>query len=202
MADEAGTGGETGEQQQQAGETTQGAAPGAEGQKAEGQKAEGEGGEKSQGAEVTYEFKLPEGMQMDQARHDEFVAVAKELKLPPDQAQKLVDLAAKAEVARAEQHQALVDDWARQSKEHKALGGDKLPESLATAKKVYDLLPAARAEELRGLLNATGLEAHPVMFELFHAVGSKLSEAAFVRGAAGAGPGESLADRMYPSMKK
>lgn len=211
MADEAGAGGETqpGEQQQQeaAPGTQQGQTTGAEGNPAEGQKTEGQvaegeqGGEKEQAAEVVYEFKLPEGVQMDQARHDEFVTVAKELKLPQDAAQKLVDLAAKAEQARVDEHKALVDGWTKQAKEHKELGGEKLPESLATAKKVYDLLPEARANELRTLLNSTGLEAHPVMFELFHAVGSKLSEAAFVRGAAPAGQGESLAQRMYPTMK-
>lgn len=159
---------------------------------------EGEGSKTTE--EVSYEFKVPEGFQLDQARTDEFTAIAKDLKLPADKAQALVDLAVKAEQQRIEQHQTLIADWTKQSQEHKTLGGDKLLENLAVAKKTYDLLPAERATELKGILNATGLEAHPVMFELFHAIGSALSEASFVKGAAPAPGAESLAQRMYPKM--
>jgi len=150
---------------------------------------------------VEYKFTVPEGFELDQARTDEFVAIAKDLKLPADKAQAIVDLATKVEQQRLEQHQALVADWAKQAKEHKELGGDKLLENLAVAKKPFDLLPKDRADALKSILTATGLEAHPVMFELFHAMGKHLSEATFVPGKETPAPDASLAKRMFPNMK-
>ena len=143
-------------------------------------------------AEVVYEFTAPEGVTLDQARLDKFTAVAKELKLPADKAQALVDLAAEVEVERATQHAAQVAKWADEIKADKALGGDKLDETLATAKKVYNLLPAEEAASFKQMLDVSGFGNHPSMVRLLHAVGKALSEDKFVPG--GKAPGAGKAD--------
>jgi len=138
-------------------------------------------------AEIVYEFKAPEGMTLDKAQVDEFTAIAKELKLPADKAQAVVDLAIKAEIQRVEAFEAQKAQWADEIKNDKALGGDKLEETLATAKKVYSLLPAAEAESFKAMLNESGYGNHPSMVRLLHAVGTALSEDKFVPG--GTAPG-------------
>lgn len=129
---------------------------------------------------VTYEFTTPEGIQLDAGRLEKFTALATELKLPADKAQALVDMAVEVEVQRVEAFNKQKVDWVEELKADKELGGDKLLQNLATAKKVFSILPEAQAKELKDLLNATGLEANPAFFRFFHAVGTRLSEDSFV----------------------
>lgn len=157
--------------------------------------------ESSTAAEIVYEFTAPEGVTLDQARVDKFTAVAKELKLPADKAQALVDLATEVEVARVAEHEALKAQWADEIKADKELGGDKLDQSLATAQKAFGLLPAADVESFKQLLNQSGFGNHPSMVRWMHAVGKALSEDSFVPGGkAPAGGDQSAAQRMYPTM--
>lgn len=147
--------------------------------------------------EIVYEFKAPEGVTLDQARVEKFTALAKDLKLPADKAQAVVDLAVDAEVQRAEAFEAQKAVWADEIANDKVLGGDKLNENLAIAKKAYSLLPAAEAESFKAMLNASGYGNHPSMVRLLHAVGTALSEDKFVPGgapAAGAGGPKSFYD--------
>ena len=133
---------------------------------------------KTEEAEVKYEFKMPEGVEADEKTLAEFTKFAKELKLTPESAQKLVDLRSAAIVAANEAHTARVEGWAEEVKADKVLGGDKLTESLAIAKKAIDLGPP----ELKGLLDSTGLGSHPAVFKWAHAVGKALSEDTFKTG--------------------
>lgn len=152
-------------------------------------------------AEIVYEFKAPEGMALDKAQVDEFTSIAKELKLPADKAQAVVDLAIKAELQRAEAFEAQKAAWADEIANDKELGGDKLDQTLATAKKVYSLLPADEAESFKAMLNASGYGNHPSMVRLLHAVGKALSEDKFVPGgAAPSGAEQGVATRLFPNM--
>jgi hypothetical protein len=147
-------------------------------------------------AEVVYEFTAPDGIELDKASTEEFVAIAKELKLPKDAAQKVVDLAVKREQSRMEAHLATVAEWGEQVKADKELGGDKLQETLAIASKALALGPP----ELKGLLNDSGLGSHPLVVKWAHAVGKALSEDRFVTGKTGATPSISTASRLFPDM--
>lgn len=149
-------------------------------------------------AEVKYEFKLPDGVEPDQKTLDEFTKVAKELKLSPENAQKLVDLRSAAVVAAKEQHAATVKGWADEVKADKDLGGDKLPESLATAKKAIDLGPP----ELKALLEESGLGNHPAVFKWAHAVGKALSEDTFKAGTSAPVESKSTASVLYGGTPK
>jgi len=147
-------------------------------------------------AEIAYEFKLPEGIEPDAKATEEFVAIAKELKLPKEAAQKVVDIAIARENARVEAHNAQVVAWAEEVKADKELGGDKLTETLATAQKAIALGPPG----LKELLNRTGMGNHPAVVKWAHAVGKALSEDRFVAGGQGANTGEkSTAQVLYPN---
>jgi hypothetical protein len=146
--------------------------------------------------EVAYEFSLPEGIEADDASKEEFVAIAKELKLPKEAAQKVVDLAIKREQARTEAFAKQVQGWEDSVKSDKELGGDKLPETLATCRKAIDLGPP----ELRDLLSSTKMGSHPAVVKWAYAVGKALSEDKFVGGGAGAPKdGKSTASVLYPN---
>lgn len=135
----------------------------------------------------------PEGFEFDEARLTEFKGVAKELKLPGEAAQKLVDLVSKHEKARFDAYAKQVNDWHEAVKADKELGGEKLQESAATARKALDLGPP----ELKEFLNTSGLGNHPLMFRWAHAVGKALSEDGnVVRGTAPTGE-KSAADVLY-----
>lgn len=147
-------------------------------------------------AEVVYEFQLPEGMEADSASTEEFVAIAKELKLPKEAAQKVVDLAVKREQARVEAFTKQVQGWEESVKTDKELGGDKLPETLATCRKAIDLGPP----ELRDLLSSTKMGSHPAVVKWAYAVGKALSEDKFVPGGNGAPRGDkTTASVLYPN---
>lgn len=192
------TGGTGAQAPQTNGQGQQPLAEGAQGEGAEGKQGEGDGGkgdEGKQGGAVTFELKLPNGVELDQAAADEFKAIVGDKALTESQrAQKIVDLAVKREAGRIEAHQARINEWAESVKTDPELGGDKLPETLAVARKAVDLGPP----ELKEFLNASGLGNHPAVVRWAYTVGKALSEDRFVRGQApqARGSAESL---LYPT---
>ena len=126
-------------------------------------------------AAVDYAFETPEDVTLDEGDLKSFTDIAKELKLPKDAAQKVVNLAIARETARAEAHATQVSKWADEVKADKELGTD---ENLAIARKAIDLGPP----ELKELLNGTGLGNHPAVVRWAFAVGKALSEDKFVAG--------------------
>ena len=172
------TGAEEGGQQQ----ATEGQE--AQGQAAEGTKTEGEQEKKPEGAPESYEFKAPEGVQFDDALIGAFSEVAKDLNLPQEQAQKVLDKMAPVMQARQlEQLQAARADWAESAKTDKEFGGEKLAENLGMAKKALDTFATP---ELRALLNESGLGNHPEVIRMFYRTGKAISEDRVVTGQGGA----------------
>lgn len=145
----------------------------------------------------SYDFKLPEGMTLDQAAADQFTTIAKDLKLPADAAQKLVDLYATQLQAQAQVHAETVKGWVTEMTADKEYGGDKLQETTAAARKTMD---AFGTPALKDYLNATGLGNHPELVKVFARVGKALSEDTFVKGGSTAGADKPLANRMFPTM--
>lgn len=160
--------------------------------------AESAGEAKPQGAPEKYEFKAAEGQQFDSKVIDQFSDVARELNLPQDAAQKVLDKMAPALAARqAEAVEAIRTQWADDAKADKEIGGDKLDENLATAKKAIDQFGTP---ELRTLLDQSGLGNHPEVIRAFYRAGKAISEDRFVSGQGSQTGQQSMAQRMYPNM--
>lgn len=180
-------------QQQQAtqGQTT-------EAKQGDGGKTEGEQQEsKPQGAPEKYDFKPQEGQSFDDGVIGAFSEVAKELNLPQDAAQKVLDkMGPVLQERQMAQVQAASTEWAGSAKADKEFGGDKLPENLALAKQALDTFGTP---ELRTLLEKSGLGNHPEVIRVFYRTGKAISEDRFVGGKAQGAP-ESVAQRMYPNM--
>lgn len=151
--------------------------------------------QKQEASEVVYEFIAPEGVELDKPSTEEFAAIAKELNLPKEAAQKVVDLAIKREQARTEAFVKQAQEWENTVKTDKDLGGDKLPETLATCRKAIDLGPP----ELRELLTSTKLGSHPAVVKWAYAVGKALSEDRFVSGGSAPKGSNDTAKSLYPN---
>ncbi len=149
-----------------------------------------------------YQFKLPEGVQIDQKAFDAFTPVAKELGLTNEQAQKLVDLYASQVKGFDErlvaEHNARVAEWTKKAEGDAEYGGPKLAENMAVAKKALDTFAT---EDLRQFLDDTGLGNHPEVVRLFFRIGQKLKEDGFAEGVSTGKEPKSLAAVLYPSMK-
>jgi hypothetical protein len=147
-------------------------------------------------APESYEFAMPEGVELDEKAAAEFSDIAKELKLPQDQAQKIVDMYAKRVQGQVEAHKALVEGWASTVKADKEIGGDKLPESLATARKAVDTFGSP---ELKSLLNTSGLGNHPEFVKLMYRAGKAISEDRFIVGGETGAVNTDIAKSLYPN---
>lgn len=164
--------------------------PAAQGEQVEAPKAE------TLPVPETYELNMPEGVELDTAAADEFKAIAKELKLSAEAAQKVADVGAKMAQRQAESHTKLVESWTELTKADKEVGGDKLHENLAVAKKALETFGTP---ELRDVLNATGLGNHPEVIRAFYKAGKAISEDRFVPGSPKAAETD-MAKRLFPSM--
>lgn len=168
---------------------------------ADAPKGEGDGKtdgdqDKPTGAPEKYEFTAPEGQAFDENVVSQFSEVAKELNLPQDAAQKILDKMAPVIQARQDETlQAVRSQWETTSKADKEFGGDKLAENLAVAKRAMDQFGTP---ELRELLNTTGLGNHPEVIRVLYRAGLAISEDGFV-GGRGGNTAKSDAKRLYPN---
>jgi hypothetical protein len=149
-------------------------------------------------APESYDFKMPEGVALDSAAAEEFSGIAKEYGLTQEQAQKVADVGAKMVQRQLEAHAAQVAEWTEAVKTDKEIGGDKLNENLAIARKTIDTFGSP---ELKNVLNQTGLGNHPEIVKLAYKIGKAISDDGFVRGGNTTAP-RSAAEIMYPSMAK
>ena len=176
------TGGEQQASQQQA-DGTQNQQAGQDGQDAGNTDGDQNGDNTKQGAPEAYEFQAPEGQAFDPEVMKSFSEIAKELDLPQEAAQKVLDKVAPKILER--QMQALENvrnEWAESARTDKEFGGDKLNDNLVVAKKALD---SFGTPELRKLLNESGLGNHPEMIRLMYRAGKAISEDRFVGGTRG-----------------
>lgn len=144
-----------------------------------------------------YNVSLPKEAEgeLDPEAVSAFVVTAKDLGIPQDTAQKLLDRLApvfiEREYARLD---AARTEWENQARSDKEFGGDALDANLAVAKKALDTFGTP---ELREMLRLSGVGSHPEVIRLFYRVGRALAEDnRIVRGDAAADK-PSLAKRLY-----
>jgi len=150
------------------------------------------------GAPEKYELKAPEGFELEPDTTAGFEAVARELKLTNDQANKLVPLGAqlanRIAEKQAEAHTAQVGQWLEASKADKEFGGDKFDASVQVALKARDKFAT---EELKTLMDQTGLGNHPEIVRLFHRIGTVIADDTFVQAPSGGGTTKAAAAVLF-----
>lgn len=160
--------------------------------KTEAKVDEGKGDGAKADEPVVYDFKVPEGIELDVGTSDKFKALATELKLPADSAQKVVDLYAGVRQAEAQAFADQVKAWGEQVSADKELGN---ADNLAAARKAVD---AFGTPELKSLLNSTGMGNHPEVVRLMSKIGKAISEDTITRGKQGEKP-KDAANVLYGS---
>jgi len=147
-----------------------------------------------------YEFKLPEGMQMDTELFDKATPLLKELKLDQAEAGKLFELIVQKEQANVDRWNKTVEGWKQQTTKEL---GDKAETELAFTSKFIDRFGGKRADAVRQILNDSGLGSHPDIVHLFREAGKFFSEDSLTTGVNKNIPNdpERQARRMFPNTK-
>ena len=143
--------------------------------------------ETKEGAPETYEFndKVADAPDvLDPEVLTAFGEVAKELDLPQDAAQKVLDKVAPViQVRQAEQVEKARIDWAEESKSDQEFGGETFETNLETAKTA---LNAFGTEPFKQLLSESGLGNHPEVIRFMYRAGKAISEDSYVGNSQGA----------------
>ena len=133
-----------------------------------------------QTAPESYEFKAPDGVVIDDTTISAFSDVAKELNLPQADAQKLIDKVGPVMAKQqAEALNQLNTSWIEGVQADKEIGGAKLQENLAVAKKAMERFGTPA---LRELLNESRLGNNPEVIRFMYRAGKAISEDKFVAG--------------------
>ena len=142
---------------------------------------------KKEGAPEKYEFNSKVADAPDELDHEVLTAfgeVAKELDLPQEAAQKVLDKVAPVMQAR---QAAVVEqvklDWANESQADKEFGGESLNDNLEIAK---SSLNAFGTDALKSLLQESGLGNHPEVIRFMYRAGKAISEDSYVGNSDGA----------------
>jgi hypothetical protein len=154
-----------------------------------------------------YEFKLPEGEELDEAAAPMVQELFKELGLPQEKAQEVlnklleIDKARQPSPEQIQQHyetqaMELNKQWGAECQKLPELGGDNFTKSLETCSQV---MVKFATPELRNFLNYSALGSNPEFFKFVHAVGSAMSQDTLEHGGAAAKGQRSLESVLWPS---
>ena len=145
--------------------------------------------ETKQGAPENYEFnsKVADAPQeLDSEVLNAFGDVAKELNLPQEDAQKVLDKVAPViQERQAKMLEQVRADWASESQSDEEFGGEALNENLNVAKQALD---AFGTDAFKSLLQETGFGNHPEIIRFMYRAGKAISEDSYVGNSQGANP--------------
>lgn len=167
--------------------------------------AKAEGAKAPQDAPVEYaDFALPEGVEVDGETLSEARSLLGEMKLPQEQAQRLVDFYAgkirQFGAAQADNWVKLNEKWVSDFKADREIGGERVAETVAAAVRAMDRFGTPG---LREALIMTGAGNHPEVIRFVARVGKATAEDRFVVAAgASAGASRSAAEVLYPAQSE
>jgi len=145
----------------------------------------------------TYEFNLPEGRELDNGLVEKFTPVLKELKIGQEGAQKLAELLVADQAAKEQTYREITEGWKQDT--IKELGSD-YQAKLGVAAKFIDRFGN---DQVRQVLNDTGLGNHPEVVKMFINAGKHFSDDTVPTGTrqTNLSDPERLARKMFPNTK-
>lgn len=138
-------------------------------------------------APVTYDFKLPEGVEAEPAQIEAYTGVLREANIPPEIGQRLLDMHAAqvqrlAESTLANQHQVFADtrkQWADQIRSDPELGGSGHQTAAKAVARARDLfVPEADRKAFNEFLTVTGAGDHPAFWRMLYRASRFIDEPA------------------------
>ena len=113
-----------------------------------------------------------------------FGEVAKDLNLPQEDAQKVLDKVAPViQERQAKELERVQAEWANDSKSDSEFGGEALTENIGVAKTALDTFGT---DALKSLLQETGFGNHPEIIRFMYRAGKAISEDGYVGNSTGA----------------
>lgn len=154
--------------------------------------------EQIEAAAAAYEIKPPEGFTLSEAIEKPFRTFAAKHNLSQTDVKELSDLQLKLYADQAEEHARTVEQWGKDSRADKEIGGPAFDANAGKAAAfINEFFPPAAA----ALLDKTGIGNHPDFVKGFVRAGIAMGEIPSFRANAGAGGKESVQDILYPSTK-
>jgi hypothetical protein len=149
-----------------------------------------------------FELKLPEGSNLDASYLEQTKALAKELGLSQEAAQKLVErdsgLLSSVSERNAVQVREKTEQWAKDAQADKEIGGGNFQSSVNDARTALDKFGSP---EFKNMLNQSGVGNHPELIRLLARVGKAMREDKMVTTSSQpARAQKSFAEAFYPSM--
>jgi hypothetical protein len=190
--------GQEGSQTGAADDTTVMAGEGGEGSQNGQEGGDGKGGEGSESAvPESYDFAMPEGMEIDQALAEAASPVFKELGLNQEQAGKLTEAYAGVMQQQAEAAEQAFSDqitaWNTELKNDAEFGGDKFEENGAKIREFLGAtLPDDLKDEVLDFFQNTGAGSHPALTKYFFSLASRFNTSEDQPGSGNAGGGQRL----------
>lgn len=152
-----------------------------------------------QGAPEKYEFKLADGAALNPDVQVQFEAVARELNMTQEAAQKLVEtMGPKIAAVQAAEVTRVQAEWTAAVKADKEIGGQNFDANLAIAKSAVDRFGTP---EFKTFLDESGLGNHPEMIRMMYKAGKSITEDKIVTGNQGNAPQRNAAKTLYPNSK-
>lgn len=131
-------------------------------------------------------FTLPDGVKVPPENEAKVIAAAKELNLPQEGAQKLMDAAVDMQKTFAANMDAKITavraEWESNSRADKEFGGDNFDVNLAIAKTAVN---AFGSPAFKALLKDSGVGSHPEFLRTFINIGKSISQDTTVTGGDG-----------------
>lgn len=147
-----------------------------------------------------YEVTAPEGAKLDPESVKAFSAVANELKLPQEAAQKLAAWYDKHSTEKATANtsawKAVNDGWVDAGKKDAEIGGEKWDTSVEHCRAA---IKSFGTKEFTDMLNLTGAGNHPEMIRFLTRVHNATKEDKMISGGQGAQGGKDIAKIMFPN---
>lgn len=154
-----------------------------------------------------YEFKLPDGVELDDTVLPKVQELFKDLGLPQDKAQAVMEKLLEIDQARQptpeqiQQHyenqaQELNKQWGAECAKLPELGGENFNKSLEMASKV---MVKFGTPELRNFLTYSALGSNPEFFKFIHSIGSAMSQDTLEHGGAVSNGPLSIEKRLWPA---
>jgi len=148
---------------------------------------------------------IPDGVEVDEQLHGDFVILANKHGLSPEAVSDLVNLQTNAMKEASEKGSHLVDEqqetWAKETEADKDIGGDALDEHLGNISKLIDAFGGKRTDEIRAAFDFTGFGNHPAAVFFLSQVATELAEGRLIAGNPGSGE-RTAAETLYPSQGK
>lgn len=166
-----------------------------------GDAGDGDGGG-SDSAPESYEFSMPEGVELDSGLVEGATPLLQKYNVSQDDAQAFADLIAQSNQAAAERFSEeasaafieQLETWATELKNDKDFGGDNFEANAALAREAIEQFGS---DELRDMFDSTGVGTHPAMVKFAHKVGKFLVEDQPGRGSQSSSESD-VYSRMYP----